>query len=267
MKKIIFLLAMFFTISAYSQSSVIESPKIPKQTGNAGKYLKTNGSKLAWANVTAGLTASLTPNYIPYAVSSSSLSNSEIFQTGAGYGSTVTVAGVAIKNRGIDMTGNNNFYPGEIKADALFSTYFVLTNSGYINSTGGTPLNISTNYNDVSICNGGGNVGIGTNAPAVKLHIDGNLYATGSRINGISVGSYAYWGGLGNEISSNYAGTVNHLILQYTAGGNVGIGTDSPTSKLHVVGLIEYADNTAATLAGLTIGAFYRTGDLLKVVH
>jgi len=51
--------------------------------------------------------------------------------------------------------------------------------------------------------------------------------------------------------------------------GDVGIGTypSNPTSKLQVVGLAEHADNAAALTAGLTIGAFYRTGDLLKVVH
>ena len=49
--------------------------------------------------------------------------------------------------------------------------------------------------------------------------------------------------------------------------GNVGIGTNTPTAKLTVVGLAEHADNAAAISAGLTTGAFYRTGDLLKVVH
>ena len=51
------------------------------------------------------------------------------------------------------------------------------------------------------------------------------------------------------------------------SGGDVGIGTGSPTAALQVVGLVEYADNAAAIVGGLTAGAFYRTGDLLKVVH
>jgi hypothetical protein len=81
------------------------------------------------------------------------------------------------------------------------------------------------------------------------------------------------------DFSSGHAGT--YLILSTSKigessrtermrildNGNVGIGTTSPTSKLQVVGLIEYADNASAVAAGLTAGAFYRTGDLLKVVH
>ncbi len=49
--------------------------------------------------------------------------------------------------------------------------------------------------------------------------------------------------------------------------GNVGIRTDAPTSRLHIMGVDEYADNTTAIAAGLPVGAFYRTGDELKIVH
>jgi len=41
--------------------------------------------------------------------------------------------------------------------------------------------------------------------------------------------------------------------------GNVGIGTNDPKSKLQVVGLPVFADNSSAIAGGLTVGAFYRT--------
>lgn len=41
--------------------------------------------------------------------------------------------------------------------------------------------------------------------------------------------------------------------------GTVGIGTELTTSQFQVVGLPVHADNTAATSAGLAVGAFYRS--------
>lgn len=54
--------------------------------------------------------------------------------------------------------------------------------------------------------------------------------------------------------------------FRVTSTGNVGIGTTSPTAKLHVVGLPTYADNATALAGGLTVGAFYHTAGVLKVV-
>ena len=49
--------------------------------------------------------------------------------------------------------------------------------------------------------------------------------------------------------------------------GNTGIGANNPTSKLQVVGLPIHADNTTALGAGLTIGAFFHSGDgIVRVV-
>ena len=43
----------------------------------------------------------------------------------------------------------------------------------------------------------------------------------------------------------------------YMTSNGTGIGTNVPTSKLHVVGLATYANNAAAIAAGHTAGAFY----------
>lgn len=146
-----------------------------------------------------------------------------------------------------------------------------------------------------------GNVGIGTTAPDVKLHIvkpagganivtalkldpddtttnsgvsiDFNASSTntgatvvGSRIVGAREGGNAS-GYLSLYTSPDSSGSVPLERMRLNSSGNLGIGTTSPTAKLQVVGLAEHADNSAATTAGLTAGAFYRTGDLLKVVH
>ena len=52
-----------------------------------------------------------------------------------------------------------------------------------------------------------------------------------------------------------------------TVSGRVGMGTTSPNTNLAVTGLPEYTDNADAIANGLALGDFYRTGDLLKVVH
>lgn len=92
----------------------------------------------------------------------------------------------------------------------------------------------------------------------------------GARVNGTvatgSVPTEIYFCNNATNLSDCYgSGSVRMLI---GATGNVGIGTLTPTSKLHVVGLPTYASNAAAITGGLTAGAFYTDGaGNVKIVY
>jgi hypothetical protein len=64
-----------------------------------------------------------------------------------------------------------------------------------------------------------------------------------------------------------YNNSVDNQGITITSTGNVGIGTNTTTSKLQVVGLPSYEDNDTAIADGLTVGAFYHTSTgIVKVV-
>jgi hypothetical protein len=135
-------------------------------------------------------------------------------------------------------------------------------------------------------------IGIGTTAPAHALDVrNGNIYADNgsfllSGYNAMVGSQYfgkEYVGRIvaGMEIENttlggNYSQKLHFRVHNFgvfegramTIGesGNVGIGTTTPTSRLQVVGLPSYADNAAAITGGLTVGAFYHTAGVLKVV-
>ena len=131
-----------------------------------------------------------------------------------------------------------------------------------------------------------GNVGIGTASPGQLLTVtgSGNLgtaniglydnYTGGSTSRNWLIGNgygATTYGELGFFVSATQGGTpATTPAMDILSSGNVGIGTTTPTSKLHVVGLPVYANNAAAVVGGLTAGAFYRTGadpDSVCVVH
>ncbi|MEW5951707.1 MAG: hypothetical protein GX447_01505 [Elusimicrobia bacterium] len=117
--------------------------------------------------------------------------------------------------------------------------------------------------NDVISFNSGGaermrvhsntNVGIHTNAPTQPLEVSGNAYATsGIRGGNVQLGNYS--GQNSNEISVS----AGNLLLQYTnSSSRVGVGTASPSEKLHVAGTIKSDFGINASTVNITGDSFF----------
>jgi len=165
---------------------------------------------------------------------------------------------------------------------SVSATSFVLGNGQYLRGTrtsgglvinllgieSGTDRTLMTITGDYVLQNGS-STALLTMTSAGAASFSNTLYVGGSSNGRIGVrgttndsSAYAF------EAANSSGGTL--FIVRNdgisTVAGSLGVGTFSPTSKLQVVGLPSYADNSAALSGGLTVGAFYHTSGALKVV-
>ncbi|WP_339606405.1 hypothetical protein [uncultured Roseivirga sp.] len=153
-----------------------------------------------------------------------------IYYTGGNVGIGTTSPSFSLEVRAADVlfgtsgTEENRFYfySGSDNESSQFWMYNAMAeNTIKLKSDGDSFFN-------------GGNVGIGTTSPQAKLHVEGDVQ--------IKSGEKLQWGGTqtaieGSTVSNKIAFFTNSLErFRVDDGGNVGIGTTSPSEKLELIG-------------------------------
>jgi len=150
------------------------------------------------------------------------------------------------------LLGRRNGKPS-IKSDSTEGGYLIL------DSTSSAVALNHYSSNNVWLATGGGNVGIGTTSPGVKLDVNGSIRVTSrttptsgkglemfyySQSDLFYLEAYDYTNSLYKAI--RYAALSHQFLI-----GNVGIGTTSPGSSLH----IEKAGDQASSVKGITLSS------------
>ena len=160
------------------------------------------------------------------------------------------VGDIRAQNAWLRTTGNTGWYSdtyagGWYMSDTswirTYNSKNVWTDTGLLGSNGG----LTVGYSGAGSPSGGaiiaGNVGIGTNSPAAKLHVNGNMIVDSSgesqfRDSTTYVLIQPSNANGNGRIGVYQTGSGFKNLLLNDGGGNVGIGTNSPTAKLHLGG-------------------------------
>jgi hypothetical protein len=220
--------------------------------------------------ITNPVTGTGAANYVARWTSSSNISTGVLYDNGTNVGINTTAPGKPLEvygdvrfqsaNSRLDFTVAYNGL-GDLPAGILLSTWATANNNlGIIPSAQGTvgskvvlgAYNGSVWRSMVEFANtsgepnlllvkSAGNVGIGTSSPLNTLQV-GSVGSTGYNGNNIAWGDGTRAGAIYINSNASYLYASGDQILapgsgekvRITSGGNVGIGTSSPTAKLHV---------------------------------
>jgi len=248
-------------IPRFNGTNALENSIIYDNGTNVGIGTSSPGGKLS-VNGTLQVTGSVAP---------SSGTGLELFFDGTGAGTLAFSRGVGYIPNYMDgsqlqfFTGSNermrinssgNVGIGTINPEVKLDIYGTGTTQHRIQSSSGGDIRFSvdsvgrlgtySNSDFLLLSNGtermrinsSGNVGIGTTSPSTKLEVVGNFK---SSLSGYEFQVYPAFDtnlvGMGASSNHNLAIVTNAIErMRITSGGNVGIGTTTPASKLNVSG-------------------------------
>ena len=247
-------------------SSSVTASSIIKSGGTSTQYLMADGSV---STLTNPVTGTGTTNYVSKFTGGTTLGNSLIYDNGTDVG-----IGTASPSSKLEVVGTTGIALAQSAGAKTFGYVTTLQSSYSINSGflafsgaggagkaigggayGADTILFANNTERIRILNNG-NVGIGTTSPDYPLDVVGNIRTQKDML----VGGDAYADG---RIYVRLADDTTKIFISsnsdsYFNGGNVGIGTTSPTDKLAVDGNIsifsvnKLYNGSAADSAGIS---------------
>lgn len=243
---------------------------LPTSVGTSGQTLTTDGSdpaQLTWTNHASGtVTGTGTQNYVTkWSAGGTGIEDSTIFDNGTNVGIgttspseklevagsvTLTASSPFLKvdgsgHAGITIDRGSTSYDANLMFATGGSTNWRIWNDG---SSDTLQIRDEANADNVMTWETGGNVGIGTTSPRTKLHVtktgggappvlgaDAFTAHLGAGLFGTLFSTLSSGKGVIQQGRTDGTATAYDLLLQ-PSGGNVGIGTDSPDTELHLKG-------------------------------
>jgi hypothetical protein len=217
----------------------------PSQTGNSGKFLTTDGTNISWSNVVLGVTSFNTRT------GAISLLSADVIGA-LGFTPVPTTRSLSINGTAYDLSADRAWTISAGSSARNVSTFTATSGQTTFTISGGYTANLVDVYVNGARLNA--NDFVATSGTDVVLNVGIVLNDIVEIVNYIASASASISGSGSSGYITKWIGTsVVNSSLIYDNGTNIGIGTITPSAKLHIVG-------TALVSSSITANSFVKSG-------